>query len=210
VIKILIADDHAILRRGLREILARDLGDAVCGEAEDAQQVLTQVQRQDWDLIILDIDMPGRSGLDVLRDLRQARAGVPVLVLSMHPEDQFGKRVLKGGASGFMNKESAPEELIKAIRKILTGGRYLSPALAEQLAADLNVKSERPPYEKLSDREFEVLRMIASGKAISQIAEELHLGVTTVSTYRARILEKTGMATTGELMRYALLNNLVD
>jgi two-component system, NarL family, invasion response regulator UvrY len=210
VIKILIADDHAILRRGLREILARDLGDAVCGEAEDAQQVLTQVQRQDWDLIILDIAMPGRSGLDVLRDLRQARAGVPVLVLSMHPEDQFGKRVLKGGASGFMNKESAPEELIKAIRKILTGGRYLSPALAEQLAADLNVKSERPPYEKLSDREFEVLRMIASGKAISQIAEELHLGVTTVSTYRARILEKTGMATTGELMRYALLNNLVD
>ena len=210
MIKILIADDHAILRRGLREILARDLGDAVCGEAEDAQQVLTQVQRQDWDLIILDIDMPGRSGLDVLRDLRQARAGVPVLVLSMHPEDQFGKRVLKGGASGFMNKESAPEELIKAIRKILTGGRYLSPALAEQLAADLNVKSERPPYEKLSDREFEVLRMIASGKAISQIAEELHLGVTTVSTYRARILEKTGMATTGELMRYALLNNLVD
>jgi len=210
VIKVLIADDHAILRRGLKEILVRELEGAVCGEAEDAQQVLAQVQSQDWDLVILDITMPGRSGLDVLRDLKAARPKLPVLVLSMHPEDQYGKRVLRAGAAGYMNKESAPEELIKAIRKVLSGGRYVSPALAEKLALDLNQDEERPIHETLSGREFEVLRMIACGKTVSQIAEELHLSVPTVSTYRARILEKMNMTTTAELMHYALRNRLVD
>ena|ERR1700682_2571069 len=210
MIRVLIADDHAILRRGLKEILARELEGAVCGEAKDAQQVLAKIQSEPWDLVILDLSMPGRSGLDVLRDIKGLRPKLPVLVLSMHPEDQYGKRILKAGASGYMNKESAPEELIKAIRKVLAGGRYVSPALAEKLVLDLNEDVTRPLHETLSDREFEVLRMIASGKTQTQIAEELHLSVATVSTYRARILEKMRMTTTAQIMHYALSNHLVD
>jgi DNA-binding NarL/FixJ family response regulator len=210
VIRILIADDHAILRRGLREILEHELGAVYCGEAGNSQEVLLRVQQGRWNLLILDITMPGRSGLDVLRDVKQMRPKVPVLVLSMHPEDQYGKRVLRAGASGYMNKESAPEELIKAVRKVLAGGTYVSSALAEKLAIDLSGPREKAPHERLSDREFEVLSMIASGKRVSQIAEELHLSVTTVSSYRARVLEKTGMTTTAGLVRYALENRLVD
>lgn len=210
MIRVLIADDHAILRRGLKEILVRELKEVVCGEAEDAQQVLDLVRKQVWDLVILDVSMPGRSGLDVIRDLKPLQPKLPVLVLSMHPEDQYAKRVLKAGASGYMNKESAPEELIKAIRRVLAGGRYVSPALAEVLALDLGRETDQPLHERLSDRELEVLRLIGSGKAISQIAEVLHLSVTTVSTYRARILEKMSMTTTAELMNYALRNLLVD
>jgi len=210
VIRILIADDHAILRRGLKEILVRELEGAVCGEAEDAQQVLVQVQNCEWDLVTLDITMPGRSGLDVLKDLKAMCPKLPVLVLSMHPEEQYGRRILKAGASGYMNKKSAPEELIKAIRKLLAGGTYVSPALAERLALDLKRDATRPAHEMLSDREFEILRMIASGKTVTQIAEELHVSVTTVSTHRARILEKMHMTTTAELMHYALSNHLVE
>jgi len=210
MIRVLIADDHGILRRGLKEILLRELQDAICGEAKDAQEVLSQVQSEDWDLLILDITMPGRSGLDVLKDLKSERPKLPVLVLSMHPEEQYGKRLLRAGASGYMNKESAPEELIKAIRKVLAGGHYVSPALAEKLASDLHQDPGRPIHEILSDREFEVLRMIGSGKTVTQIGEELHLSVTTVSTYRARILEKMNMATTAELMHYALQNQIFD
>jgi len=210
MIRVLIADDHAILRRGLIEILTREFKDAVCGEAENAQEALAQVQGHGWDVVILDVTMPGRSGVDVLADLKRVRPKLPVLVLSMHPEDQYGKRVLRAGASGYMNKESAPEELIKAIRKVLVGGRYVSPALAEKLAVDLNENAGRPVHETLSDREFEVLRMIASGKTVSQVAEDLHLSVTTISTYRGRILEKMNMTTTAELMHYALRNNLVE
>ncbi len=210
MVRVLIADDHAIVRRGLKETLVRELKEAVCGEAENAQQVLAQVQSHNWDLVILDISMRGRSGVDVLKDLKRERPKLPVLVLSMYAEDQYGKRVLKAGASGYMNKESAPEELIKAIRKVLAGGRYVSPSLAEKLALDLSAEAEQLPHESLSDRELEVLRMIALGKTVSQIAEELHLGVTTVSTYRARILEKMNMTTTAELMHYALRNHLAD
>lgn len=188
----------------------RELDDAVCGEAENADQVLAEVQNHEWDVVILDVTMPGRSGLDVLRDLRVMRPRLPVLVLSMHPEDQYGKRILKAGASGYMNKDSAPEELIKAIRKVQAGGRYISQALAEKLAWDLNTDQERPVHEALSHREFEVLRLLASGKTVGQIALDLHLSATTVSTYRARILEKMSMATTAELMRYAIENHLVD
>src|SRR5437868_12966090 len=169
MIRVLIADDHAILRRGLKEILLRELDGVICGEAESAEQILEQVQSREWDLIILDITMPGRSGLDVMRDLKAVRPKLPVLFLSMHPEDQYGKRVLKAGAAGYMNKESAPEELIKAIHKVLSGGRYVSPALAEKLAVDLNKDSGRPVHDALSDREFEVLRMIASGRTVTQI-----------------------------------------
>ena len=210
MIRILIADDHAILRRGLKEILVREIEGTTCGEAGNAQEALSQVQSQVWDLVILDVTMPGRSGLDVLRDLKQLRPKLPVLILTVHPEDQLGRRALKAGASGYMNKESAPEELVKAIRKVLRGGLYVSPALAEKLALDLHGSSGRPVHETLSDREFEVLRMIGSGKTVTQIAEELHLSVPTVSTYRARLLEKMNMTTTAELMRYALSNHLVD
>jgi DNA-binding NarL/FixJ family response regulator len=210
MIKVLIADDHAILRRGLIEILRREIKDAVCGEAENAQQVLAHVQSQEGDLVILDITMPGRSGIDVLADLKRMRQKLPVLVLSMHPEDQYAKRVLRAGASGYLNKDSAPEELIKAIRKVLDGGRYVSPALAEALAMDLGQPADQPLHETLSDRELEVLRLIGSGKSISQIAEVLHLSVTTVSTYRARILEKMNMNNTSELMNYALRHLLGD
>jgi len=210
VIRILIADDHAILRRGLKEILVRELEGAVCGEAKDAAETFARIQEGGWDLLILDITMSGRSGLDVLRDLKAAHPKLPVLVLSMHPEDQYAKRVLRAGASGYVSKGSAPEELLKAIRKVLAGGRYVSAALAEKLASDLSEDTGRPVHEALSDREFEVLRMIGAGKTVSQIAGDLHLGVTTVSTYRARILEKMHMATSAELMHYALHTRLID
>jgi two-component system, NarL family, invasion response regulator UvrY len=200
MIRVLIVDDHPIVRRGLKEILVRELEGTVCGEAKDAQDVLARMQTEDWDLVILDITMPGRSGLEVLRDLKTLRPKLPVLVVSMHAEDQYGKRTLRAGASGYMNKESAPDELIKAVKKVLAGGRYVSPGLAEHLA--LNLAGDVP--------RFEVLRMIALGKTVSQIAEELHLRGSTVSTYRARILEKMNMTTTAELMHYALHNRLLD
>ena|ERR1700730_4772577 len=207
--RVLIADDHAIVRRGLKEILVRELEDSAFGEAKDAEEILVRMQCGDWDLLILDITMPGRSGLDVLRDLKVLRPKLPVLVLSVHSEAQYGKRILSAGASGFMNKESAPEELIVAVRKVLAGGLYVSSVLAERLALELNAEV-RDVQDTLSHREFEVLRMIALGNTMSQIAEELHLSVSTVSTYRARILEKMGMTTTAELMRYALRNHVVD
>jgi two-component system invasion response regulator UvrY len=210
MIRVLIADDHAILRHGLKEILAREFEGSVFGEASDAQEVLARTQSDEWDLLILDITMPGRSGLDVLGDLKALRPKLPILILSMHPEAQYGKRILRAGAAGFMNKASAPEELIKAVQKVLAGGRYVSALLAERLALDLSHGVQREAQETLSHREFEVLRMIAQGKTIGQIAEELHLSVSTVSTYRARILEKLEMTTTAQLMQYALRNHVVD
>ena len=210
MIKVLIADDHAILRRGLREILLRELDEVTCGEAEDARQVLEEVRNHSWDLVILDISMPGRSGLELLGDLHRTLPLLPVLVLSMHAEDQYAKHVLKAGASGYMNKESAPEELIKAIRKVLAGGHYVSAAFAEKLAQSLHQDTRRPVHESLSSREFEILRMLASGRTVTQIASELHLSPTTVSTYRTRILGKMNLATTADLIRYALQNRLVS
>lgn len=209
MIRMLIADDHAILRKGLIEILMRDVPTAVCGEAEDANTLLAQVRSHDWDLVILDITMPGRSGLDALRDLKRLRPKLPVLVLSMHPEDPYGGMVLKAGASGYMNKECAPKDLIGAIHKVLAGGRYMSPTLAERLALNALDDSDRPLHETLSSREFEVLRMITEGKSVGRIAEELHLSVTTVSTHRVHILEKMRMTTNSELMHYGLRNHLV-
>jgi len=210
MIRVLLADDHAIVRGGLKEILIRHMESVECGEAENAEQVLVQIRAHPWDLLILDITMPGRSGLDILADIRLLRPELAVLVLSMLPEDQFGKRVLQAGAGGYLKKESAPEELIQAIRKVLSGGRYVSPALAEKLVLDLDDDANRPIHEGLSGREFEILVMLGSGKKVGQIAEEIHLSVTTVSTYRARILEKMKMSTNAELMRYAFRNHLVD
>jgi two-component system, NarL family, invasion response regulator UvrY len=208
--RILIVDDHAVVRRGLKEILTRGFEGSVCDEAENGEQAIAKVRSQVWELVILDIAMPGRSGLDVLRDIRQGSRELPVLILSMHAEDQYARRVLKAGARGYMNKESPPEELIKAIKRILSGGQYVSLALAEKLAFDLREDTGRQAHEILSDREFEVLRMIGCGKTVSLIAEELHLSVATVSTYRGRILEKMRMTNTAELIRYAVSNHLAD
>lgn len=203
------ADDHAVVRHGLKQILTDEFKRASFGEARNAAEALDLVWKQDWDVVVLDITMPGRSGLDALREIRKSKPRLPVLVLSMHPENQFAVRVLKAGASGYMTKESAPEQLVDAVKKVLGGGRYVSAALGETLAASLS-NSHRAPQEKLSDREFQVLRLIASGKMATEIAKELSLSVKTISTYRARILEKMGMKNNAELMHYAIQHRLVE
>lgn len=208
--RILIADDHAVFRRGLRETISEAFPKVTFGEAKTALETLESVRRHDWEVLILDISMPGKSGLDILNDLKRLRPKLPILLLSMHPEEQFARRALKSGAAGYLTKESVPEELKEAVRKVLTGGRYVSATFAEKLAVDLREGADIPIYELLSDREFQVLRMIASGKTVKEIADEIALSVKTVSTYRARILEKTGMKTNAELIRYALQTQLVD
>lgn len=207
--RVLIADDHAIVRRGLKETIRETFPKATFGEAATAQEALERVRQQDWDIVILDISMPGRSGLDILADLKRLRAKLPVLFLSMHPEEQYARRSLKAGAAGYLTKESIPDELKTAVRRVSAGGRYVSASLAERLAFDLREGGDLPVHELLSDREFQVLRMIAEGKTIKNIADDLSLSVKTVSTYRARILEKTGLKTTAELIRYALQAQLV-
>jgi DNA-binding NarL/FixJ family response regulator len=209
VIKILIADDHPIIRRGLRQILAEQPDVTALGEAQNVQEVLKLVRREDWDVVVLDISMPGGGGLEALKDLKMLCPAAAVLVLSIHPEDQYAVRALQAGAAGYLTKDSAPEELVKAIRKVLAGGKYVSPSFAETLALRLDAGLERPPHETLSDREHQVLCLIASGKTVSQIAAELALSVKTVSTYRGRVLEKLGLETTAELMRYAIQNGLI-
>lgn len=208
--RILIADDHAVFRRGLRDTLVDAFSRVTFGEAKTAQETIEHVRRQDWDVVVLDISMPGKSGLDILDDLRRLRPKLPVLLLTMHPEQQYARRALKAGAAGYLTKDSVPEELKEAIKRIVAGGRYVSATLAEKLAVDLREGADLPVHELLSDREFQVLRMIASGKTVKEIAEDLSLSVKTVSTYRGRILEKTGMKTNAELIRYALQTQLVD
>jgi two-component system invasion response regulator UvrY len=208
--RVLIADDHAVFRRGLKETISEAFPKVTFGEAKTAQETVSLVRRQDWEIVILDISMPGLSGLDILDDVRRLRPRLPVLFLSMHPEEQYARRALKSGAAGYLTKDSIPEELKEAVRRILTGGRYVSATLAETLAFDLGRRADTPAHELLSSREFQVLRMIASGKTVKQIADEISLSVKTVSTYRARILEKTGMKTTAELIRYAFQAQLVD
>jgi two-component system, NarL family, invasion response regulator UvrY len=208
--KILIADDHAVVRQGLKQILADEYRRATFGEASNAQEAIERVWKDEWDVVILDVTMPGRSGLEALREIRKTRPRLPVLVLSMHPEDQFAMRVLKSGASGYMTKESAPAELVGAVKKVMTGGRYVSPGLAEKMAAHITTDFQLAPHERLSNREFLVLRLIASGKTVSQIADELTLSVKTISTYRTRILEKMVMQSNAELTHYAIQNKLVE
>jgi DNA-binding NarL/FixJ family response regulator len=207
--KILIADDHAVVRQGIKQILADEFTKSTFGEARTAQDALSKIWREKWDVVILDITMPGRSGLEVLKELKQQRPKLPVLVLSMHPEDQFAVRVIRAGASGYMTKESAPEELVGAIKKVLAGGKHISSSLAEIMAAHLDVDTRLPAHESLSNREFQVLRLIASGKTVSQIAKEISLSVRTVSTYRTRILEKMAMKSNAELTHYAFQHQLV-
>lgn len=209
MIRVLIADDHAVVRHGVRQILAEEPDMRLFGEARDGYETLDQIRNHDWDIVILDINMPGPGALDILKEVREARPKLPVLVLSMHPEEQFAVRALKAGASGYLVKESTPEELVRAIRKILKGGRYVSEALAEKIAFDLGPDPDRPLHENLSNREFQILCLIAMGKTVSEIARELHLSVKTVSTYRARILEKMHMKTNAALSHYAITNRLV-
>ncbi|HLX11389.1 MAG TPA: response regulator transcription factor [Bacteroidota bacterium] len=207
--RILIGDDHSVVRRGLIEILEDEFKKVTIGEAATAAEVTEKVRADNWDILILDVNLPGRSGLDVLADLRSAGAQLPILMLSMHPEDQFALRALKAGASGYLSKDSASDELLKAVKKILEGGKYVSPALAEKLAMNLADNSGNALHESLSDREFQVLRMIANGKTVGEIAETLSLSVKTISTYRTRLLEKLRMKTNAELTRYGIENKLV-
>jgi DNA-binding NarL/FixJ family response regulator len=210
MIRVIIADDHAIVRRGLKEILSGVPDIAVRGEAGTVPELMEQLRSQEFDVVVLDVTMPGGSGFDALQELKRERRRLPVLMLSIYPEDQFGVRALRAGAAGYMTKESVPDALVGAIRKVYQGGRYVSPALAERLAYELDVDLERAPHERLSNREFEVLRLLATGKSPRQIAAEMSLSVKTVGTYRARLLEKMSMTSNAQLIRYATKQGLVQ
>ena len=210
MIKILIADDHAVVREGLKQIISETPDMRVTDEADNAQDVLDKVSEQHYDVVLLDITMPGRSGLDVLKQLKSKQPRLPVLMLSVHPEEQYAIRTLKAGASGYLTKGSATDELIAAIRKISTGKKYVSSSLAEKLAFDLDMDYEKPRHEILSDREYQVMSMIASGKTVKEIADELSLSVQTISTYRSRILEKMKMKNNAEIIYYAVKQGLVE
>lgn len=209
MIKILIADDHAIVRKGLKQILADAPDIASIDEASSGQEALKKVRENNYNMVLLDISMPGMSGVDVLKQLKTERPKLPVLILTMHPEDQYAVRILKAGASGYLTKESAPDELISAIQKVSQGGRYISPSLAEKLACDLDSTAIQPLHEGLSDREYQIMTMLASGKSTKEIAHELSLGMPTVSTYRFRILQKMNLKNNAELISYAIKNNLL-
>lgn len=209
MIRVLIAHDHAIFRRGVKNILAETLEGATFAEARTAQEALDFARKHGWELILLDTSMPGGSGLDIVSELKRLCPQAAILVLGTHPEEQFARRSLKSGAAGFLTKESVPEELTKAAHRVLAGGLYLSAALAEALTGDLSSGTERPPHEILSDREFQVMRMLASGKTLTEIAKDLSLSVKTVSTYRSRLLSKTGLKNNSELIRYAFQHQLV-
>ena len=208
--RILIADDHAIVRRGLKQILADEADVDVIGEAGDAHEVRKLVREKPWDVVVLDLNMPGGTGLDLLNEIKSLRPELPVLIVSIFPVEQFGVRVIRAGAAGYLTKDSAPEELVAAIRKEREGGKYISPSRAENIASAMSNDSSKLPHESLSDREFEVLLLIAKGKTVSQIAEQLILSVKTVSTYRSRILEKLAMSSSAELMHYAIRQGLAE
>jgi two-component system, NarL family, invasion response regulator UvrY len=210
MIRLLVADDHAVVRRGLTQIVADTPDLRVEGEAATAREVLERVAERKWDVVVLDLSLPGGNGLDLLVEVRKQRPDLPVLILTVHSEDQYAVRALRAGAAGYLTKESAPEQLVEAVRKVVKGGRYVSAAVAERLAFRLGPDPHRLPHEALSDREFQVLRRLASGKTVSEVAAELDLSVKTVSTYRTRILEKMAMKTNAELTHYAIRNGLVD
>ncbi len=205
--RVLIADDHAIVRKGLRQI-AEESRKIEVGEASNGQEALDKVRGERWDALVLDINMPGRHGLDVLQSVRDIQPGLPVLVLSVHPEDQYAMRVLRAGAAGYMNKDAAPDELVSALQKVVGGGKYISQQLAERLAFDVSGDNDKLPHEKLSDREYRVLLMIGEGKSVGQIALELSLSVKTVSTYRTRLLEKMNLQNNADLIRYVIEHTL--
>jgi DNA-binding NarL/FixJ family response regulator len=206
---ILIADDHAVVRRGLRDILAEALPGVNFIEARTGDEVISQLGKTQIGLAVLDINMPGRSGLDVLKDIKLSHPRLPVIILSVQPEEQYAVRCLRAGAAAYISKDSAADELGKAAKKILSGGRYISASVADSLLTNLN-RSEKPPHELLSDREFEVMRRLASGSSLTSIGNQLHVSVKTISTYRARIMEKMQMGSNAELTRYALKHKLIE
>jgi DNA-binding NarL/FixJ family response regulator len=210
MIKIIIADDHAIVRKGLKQILEETPDLIVADEASNGQEVIDMVKKNNYDVVILDMTMPGKGGVDTLKELKISKPDTPVLVLSVHPEEQYAMRVLKSGAAGYVNKESAPNELIDAIRRVASGRKYISAFLAEKLALNLDNDYEKPIHEILSDREFQVMCKIALGKTVTEIGNELNLSIKTISTYRTRILEKMDMKSSAEIARYAIKNSLVD
>jgi two-component system, NarL family, invasion response regulator UvrY len=208
--RILIGDDHAMVRKGLLETLGEELEDLLFGEAENSQQVLQLVWDKEWDLVILDINMEGRSGLEVLGEIRKSKPKIPVLVLSMYPVAEFAVRALKSGAAGYLNKQTAPDEVVAAVKTILSGSRYINTELAERLADDLQRQEQGPPHLSLSTRETQVMLMISAGKSLKEIAAELSISVKTVGTYHARILQKMRLKNDIELTRYVLLNKLAS
>ncbi|MFZ2224908.1 MAG: response regulator transcription factor [Candidatus Deferrimicrobium sp.] len=210
MLRILIADDHEIVRKGLGKVLVETLQPIKVDEASNGQEVLSKILKSEYNLVVLDLKMPGKSGLDVLKEIKQHRPKLPVLILSMHPEEQFAVRAIRAGASGYLTKECAGDELVVAIRKALKGERYISGSLAQILACDLDSDSEKPRHEILSDREYQVMLMVASGKTVGAIAKELSLSVKTISSYRTNILLKTRMKNNAEITHYAIKNNLVD
>jgi len=207
--RILLADDHAVVRQGLKQILLESMRGAIFGEASSGEEALEAARAGGWDIVILDISLPGKSGLEVLKELRQAQPRLPVLVLSMHPEEQFAVRALRAGAAGYVTKRTAALDLARAVRRVLEGGKYVSASLAERLAGGLRADSG-PSHERLSDREYQVFRMLALGKTVKEISEELSLSPQTVSTHRSRILEKMQLETNADLTQYALANRLID
>ena len=207
---ILIADDHAVVRRGLREILAEALPGTDFCEAGNGDEVLSQLGKSQIAMLVLDISMPGRSGMDVLRDVKHTYPRLPVIILSCQPEDQYAVRCLRAGAAAYINKESAAEELAMATKKILSGGRYVSASLAEKLISSLDESAGKPLHELLSDREYEVMKMIAAGVPLTEIGDRLHVSVKTISSYRARIMEKMQMKSNADLTRYAMTHNMIE
>jgi two-component system, NarL family, invasion response regulator UvrY len=210
MIKILIADDHPMIRQGLKQTVSDEPDMEIAGEAQNAQEALDLVRQRVGDVLILDISMPGRSGLEALKDITKEQPELPVLILSVHPEDLFAIRAFRAGAAGYLTKDSAPKELVTAIRKVVGGGRYISVTLAEKLVLDMATSGDPPLHKSLSDREYEVFRLLAAGRRVSEIAEQLMLSVKTISTYRSRILDKMQMKNNAELMRYAIQHQLVE
>jgi DNA-binding NarL/FixJ family response regulator len=208
--RILLVDDHPVVRQGIKQVLAGAFHPALVGEASNAEEGMTEIKSTEWDVLVLDLSLPGTSGLDLLKDLRRERPTLPVLVLSMHSPEQFARRAMNAGASGYLTKDSNPVELVKAVGEVMAGRRYLNPGVIEELVSHLQPERGQRPHEALSDREYQVLRMIASGLTVSQVAARLTLSVKTVSTYRARVLEKMNMKTTAELMHYGIQQGLVD
>ena len=207
--RILLVDDHPVVRQGIKQVLAGAFEPALVGEAATAEDGLTEVRATEWDVMVLDLTLPGMNGLDLLKDLRRERPALPVLVLSMHPSDQFARRAMHAGASGYLTKDSAPTELVQAVSEVMAGRRYVTSTVMDDLAQHQVPRSGQRPHEALSDREYQVMRLIASGLTVTQIAARLSLSVKTISTYRARVLDKMQIKTTAELMRYAIENNLI-
>ena len=210
MIKVLVADDHAVVRKGLKQIISETPDMIVSGEASNGLEVIKKIKSGKYDVVVLDISMPGKSGLDVLREIKTLNLNLPVLILSMHPEDQYAVRLLQSGASGYLSKERAPRELVTAIRKVSQGGKYITSNVAEELASEIEFDYTIPPHERLSNREFQVMCLIASGKTVTEIAHELFLSAKTISTYRSRILLKMRMSSNAQLTHYAVKNGLIE